>query len=573
MSTSSTPKQASRGRGRSRFVATQDYLENVESNGDSRVSSEVPSRRATSTLPRKRPSESIATRPNQRTTEPPRKASYAVEELVNESPLEYFKKPTKSKVLTESSFETTSKPSRRSSLVETQPVTAASEVSKSTEDLGSNSIIQENSVSLDSSITESLEEQPIDTTLKTNTLDLPGDAARETLNEVPKTTPQVTTSKPIEAQRIHNGANRRNNLRSRASENVVTSKTPETTRTRVRTRAPKKLEVATVSNSAPPRNIDRTTRRKSVPPTPPPVLFTPEVIRTESRFTPEKRAEPAEGKQKSSLDLITSRSRDVRRRTAAPSAVTTAKTVDQPTRRTNFRTRVGNPPPIQTFSSRNSLRARDVPPVIDEQKLEVLPLFASEPKTVRPVTRSRTRERTSRHSEPTTNPPSRTTRSRSRSRNTLIPEDTLLTSATENDLKFTKPNETPAIVSVSVNVETRTESSFKRKQSFKRPQVKESVVSEVSEVTSKRTVPRRRNKQENSVLQKTKLQIEKNKLSGKVPGARGNRKSEVKLAQIKKSKGDGSDEIDESDNYPAPFKALIQAKKNKVSVFPIESVA
>lgn len=113
-----------------------------------------------------------------------------------------------------------------------------------------------------------------------------------------------------------------------------------------------------------------------------------------------------------------------------------------------------------------------------------------------------------------------------------------------------------------MNVETRTETSVKRKVATRAPIVKESVIAEVSEVTSKRTVTRRKNLGlKNLISAKIKTEKPKVTVSQAVTSSRGKKKSEV-LGEMKKS-GENSEEVDESDNYPEPFKALIQAKKNK----------
>lgn len=505
-----------------------------------------------------------------RTSEVPRKSSYAVEEIVNERPTEYLKKSSKSSksnILSEQSYEAPNFPSRRNSAAATQPRTDTPELSESTENLVGNSIIPDIPVSPSSPSPELLEDQPLDTTLKTNTLDLPSEATPEEIKDITKTVPQIssTTKSTIDSPRSQNNfnGNRRNNGRSRVGNNVadnpVTSRVPESTRGRVRTRAPKKIGESFVPNSVPTRTVDRSSRRKPAQ-TPQPLSAV--ATQSDFQFRPAKRIDPL-ASERGSIDLSASRTRDVRRRTATPTTTTTTITVDQQSRRSSFRKKNGNPSSVQTFPSRNSVREKETPTIIDEQKLEVLPLFESEPKTVRPASKSRTRERTSRKIETTTRASSRTSRSRGRARNSVIPEETFLTSATETDVTFTKPD-FPSIVSVSVNVETRTESSFKRRPASKKPQVKESVVSEITEVTSKRTIPRRRNNSENSVLGKSKTDSQKNKIREKIVAFRGHRKSEVKLSAIKKSKGGSSDEIDESDNYPEPFKALIQAKKSQV---------
>lgn len=93
--------------------------------------------------------------------------------------------------------------------------------------------------------------------------------------------------------------------------------------------------------------------------------------------------------------------------------------------------------------------------------------------------------------------------------------------------------------------------------------MKESVIAEVNEVTSKRTVIRRKSiGLKNVISAKIKEDKPKAPVGQVVTSSRGVKKSEVNLAEVKKA-SENSEEIDDSDNYPEPFKALIQAKKNK----------
>lgn len=460
---------------------------------------------------------------------------------MNEGPSEYFKKPTKSKVFPETSLEVTNSPSRRNSIAGTSSSTEASEPFRSTETIFSNSIIPESVIGFNSPSTEAPDEL-LDTTLKTNTLDLPNDTSEE-IGDFSKTVPQATTTKPSDTQRSSNGSNRRSNNRSKVinnpAENKESNRTPETSRNRARTRITKIADSTNIPNPVPSRVVDRSVRRR------PGTL--PEDIQTDTRSKLTRKTEiPA--------DIPVSRNREVRRRTATPATPTVTRGTEESTPRNSFRNR-------PTFSSRSSIRLKDSIPIIDEQKLEVLPLFESEPKTVRPPTRSRSREKSSKTPDTTTQATSRSSRARARPRTTVTAEENFLTSATENDLRFTKPIQSPSIVSVSVNVETRTESSLRRKLVNKKPHVKESVVSEITEVTSKRSIPRRKNNIGNP---KNKAENQSNKIREKIHAFRGHKRSEVKLNEIKKAKGDNSDEIDESDNYPEPFKALIQSKKTQV---------
>ncbi|XP_066145063.1 mucin-2-like isoform X6 [Euwallacea fornicatus] len=186
-------------------------------------------------------------------------------------------------------------------------------------------------------------------------------------------------------------------------------------------------------------------------------------------------------------------------------------------------------------TSRSSQRFRsrqpDMPPNIDESKLEVLPLFERESKTLvsSPVIRPKSKPSINRRSG----------------------IDHMHVSATENDVKFVEKPTTNGATRVSV---TKTESvqsstiSTPLASSTSLPVVKESVIAEVNQVISKSTITRRK----------------------KVPKAkaaeilsRGTKKAEIKLTDVGKKKKSSEEEIGEDDNYPAPFKALIQSKKSK----------
>lgn len=531
-----------------------------------KTSGEIPSRRASS----RRRSEEAASIPRvtPRTTVAPRKNSYAVEENVNEEPFDYFKKSPKAKSLNEA----VTPSSRRSSVSAPQSRTDSPkpEIPESTENLVSNSIIPEGPIPQNIPSTELLEEQPLDTTVKSNTLDIPSETSPEEFNDFTKTVAQLsTTAKPDESYVPQNGGSRRNTIRSRGNNNVAekpfTAQIAEGSKSRGRTRAPKKLDQQFIPNAVPVRNVERPSRRRGTNSNAVPQATNAEKVQPDFQFKPARKTD-SPVVQRSSLDQSSPKIREVRRRPAVSTA--SRGIIEQQGRRINGRTKTGNPPPSQIFPSRNAnaARSRELPQIIDEQKLEVLPLFESEPKTVRPSTRSRVKERTLRTVEGTTKPTKKVVRSRGKARNSVSAEDVFLTSATETDLKFTKPNDSPSVISVSVNVETRTESSssFKRRPVNKKPQIKESVVSQITEITSKQTIPRRKNSNQNLISARSKVDSQKNRIKEKIIASRGNKKSEIRLNEIKRSKGDGSDEIDESDNYPEPFKALINAKKSQV---------
>ncbi|XP_076273922.1 uncharacterized protein LOC143204885 isoform X4 [Rhynchophorus ferrugineus] len=215
-------------------------------------------------------------------------------------------------------------------------------------------------------------------------------------------------------------------------------------------------------------------------------------------------------------------------------------------------------------------RFSDGAPKIDESKLEVLPLFEREPKADSSIRSRGQRSRTS------------------ISRRQGFAEDRMQVSATEDDVKFVdKPTTaftrvtvtrtesveastsrarlSTRMVSSSTSTTSKVSSSTKSTPTTKRttttttaspttkkvvPVIKESVVAEVNAVTSKSTITRRK-----KVVKPTKVSE---------TAARGSKKSEVKLSDLSVKKN-GEDEVDEEDNYPEAFKALIQAKKQEVN--------
>ncbi|KAF7268097.1 hypothetical protein GWI33_018733 [Rhynchophorus ferrugineus] len=215
-------------------------------------------------------------------------------------------------------------------------------------------------------------------------------------------------------------------------------------------------------------------------------------------------------------------------------------------------------------------RFSDGAPKIDESKLEVLPLFEREPKADSSIRSRGQRSRTS------------------ISRRQGFAEDRMQVSATEDDVKFVdKPTTaftrvtvtrtesveastsrarlSTRMVSSSTSTTSKVSSSTKSTPTTKRttttttaspttkkvvPVIKESVVAEVNAVTSKSTITRRK-----KVVKPTKVPE---------TTARGSKKSEVKLSDVSVKKN-GEDEVDEEDNYPEAFKALIQAKKQEES--------
>ncbi|XP_057669633.1 mucin-2-like isoform X4 [Diorhabda carinulata] len=229
--------------------------------------------------------------------------------------------------------------------------------------------------------------------------------------------------------------------------------------------------------------------------------------------------------------------------------------------------KLSNITPTTSAPNGNRLRSREMP-VFDEQKLEVLPLFEEEPKLLHTrftnraddtLSRSvkkevsnedtspkrgentdiRTEKRVAFNEKPIFNEKNATV-SRSRRRGN---SDSTQKSINKTETTITKPTNTPSRSKVVVNAGTKTESSVEQALPIRKNEIKESVVSEVNEVTSRRKISRKK------VANLTELQ-EKSRSSG----LRGNKKSE-------ESTKASSEEIGESDNYPEEFKALIKAKK------------
>ncbi|XP_048525428.1 mucin-5AC isoform X1 [Dendroctonus ponderosae] len=218
---------------------------------------------------------------------------------------------------------------------------------------------------------------------------------------------------------------------------------------------------------------------------------------------------------------------------------------------TTAKSAVERKPLKESFRSRS--RFPISPPIIDETKLEVLPLFEREPKSL-VSTRSRGRGRSS------------------VSRRSSV--DHMHVSATENDVKFVEKPTTSAFSRVTVTraepveastgrarLSTRVTSSTEAPKSSSptpetttraktSPRIKESVVSEVNQVISKSTITRRK-------------KVSKAKAAEML--SRGNKKAELNPQEKSRS---SEEDVGEEDNYPEPFKALIQAKKSKGEVRP-----
>lgn len=205
-----------------------------------------------------------------------------------------------------------------------------------------------------------------------------------------------------------------------------------------------------------------------------------------------------------------------------------SNTVEAPIRETTTESR---------DAPRNRPRVRNIPPIIDEQILEVLPLFESEVKTVVPIKK---RLHSSRESA--------------------------------NQIKISTSNEIQAD-SPRTRVETKTEKSEKIEIRTSKPLIKESVETKVSEVVTKRKLGRQ-------VVRKVKINKPEpgnvNKINDKsvettektvttVTPSRGHARAEIKKDKGKSLLSSSEEDVGDSDNYPEPFKALIQAKIAKQS--------
>nr|XP_015834645.1 PREDICTED: mucin-2 isoform X6 [Tribolium castaneum] len=572
------PQPKTARRGRARFTLTSESPQ-----VDEPKRPETPSRRLSS---RRRPSETHLATPVKIAK------SYEVEEIVDEAPLEAlrrpksklfsetpiesFRKPSNSKLYTEAKFEETPVESirRPSSKLYNEPKfeeTPVESVRRPSAKLYTEAKFHETSerrpvksrvltetkfeaqnapssnALFQPSTTENLDEiiksigdvldttsssVPLSSTLSSSSLE---SLSSELTSEVTKIDNDISRTQPETTTPITSRTTRRSNGRSRS--NVAASPTVAS-RVRSRTRATRRPEEPSPAPTAG-RTVHRGARRRNEPPSVesrtrgPPVIQAAETVEAPTRSRNGRRTPGTAARRNEEVTV--------------PEKVT----LDLPQSR-----RLGSRKSVETttFRSRSRTRSRDIPPIIDEQKLEVLPLFERESKTVRPLRSGNSRRRN------------------------INSAEEVETSATENDIKVgpKPPKET-------VVVETRTESTIKRRKIIskvsrrstttskptvqtskttvqtpkstivtRKPVVKESVISEVSEVTSKRTVSRQ-NKAARTKTESPKFV------------QRGTKKSEINLTNVKSKSSvtSSEEEIDDSDNYPEQFKALLQAKKQK----------
>ncbi|CAH1124244.1 unnamed protein product [Ceutorhynchus assimilis] len=239
------------------------------------------------------------------------------------------------------------------------------------------------------------------------------------------------------------------------------------------------------------------------------------------------------------------------RKTDAPPEITTVFSTEKPILKNNIRSRSRFP---------------DTPPRLDESKLEVLPLFERETKATNSVRFRGSRSRSGlnkRHGvdhmdasatendvkfveKPTTSAFTRVTVSRTESFEASTSRSRLSTRVASSSTTEV-PNKRSLSTRAPVTTTTTAPETTTRKITRAPPIIKESVVAEFNQVTSKSTITRRK-----KVSKAKATEI----------GSRGNKKAEVKLLDGQKKKTSDED-IGEEDNYPEPFKALIQAKKLK----------
>lgn len=237
-----------------------------------------------------------------KTTERTVKASYEVDEVVNESPIDSFRRQSKPRVLTESHFESIHAPQRKlidpvqAISEETSPLPTLEELFKTIDTSPGNVAVVETSSAppeTTNDIGGSVSAEISDTTFKTNPLDISSEASKS--NEITRefTKSQViTTPKPTEPRRSQNGA-RRNNVRSRSSSvEVLEEVSPQAPRSRSRTRPTRRPEETSTqaSQAVTSRASHRPSRRRPEAETSKksPAVFVAEETQTISRLRPGK---------------------------------------------------------------------------------------------------------------------------------------------------------------------------------------------------------------------------------------------------------------------------------------------
>lgn len=416
------------------------------------------------------------------------KKSYEVKEIVDEPPArDQFRKSSKPRVVTENSFEAKNAPPTH--LFQPSTTESIEEVLKN---IGA--VTEDNTSLLSSTV--------ISTSVTTEAI---VDAIPKIEDEVNRNQPEAVSSSTTTTK-----LPRKNIIRTRTQLNNAPSavREPATSPLRSRPKYVRKNEISPESTTLAPRSPSRSARRRTEG-----ISVTTKATREIDAGAAEKVELPARSRTGRKIkgatvgrnpDKVAAQTNhSYQRRKEAPEK----NEINLPSsRKSNIRSNVETTPKIRTRS-----RFRDTTPLIDEQKLEVLPLFERETKTVKPIRQNKIpKQINSFHAE------------------------AIEMSATENDVTVV-----PKPPKQSVIIETRTESSFQRRKSFpKKPAIRETVISQVSEVTSKRSIPR------TTAAQKPK---------------------KTKIVEVKKNSllSSSEEDIGESDNYPPQFKALLQAKKSK----------
>lgn len=288
------PHPPSRGRGRSRFTATPEYAEISE---PTKPPSESTSRRLTS---RKRVSDTTerrSTRPTEKSVKP---STYEVDEVVNESPIDPFKRQSKPRVLTESHFESIHAPKKKLidpiQAINAEPTPILEELFRTVDSSIANTAAPETSSSQPETTNDiGGSAEVTDTTFKTNLLDISSEISKS--NEITREftkSQAITTPKPTESRRAQNGV-RRNNIRSRTSIADVSEEASQAPRSRSRVRPTRRPEetVTQANQGVPSRVVNRPSRRRPETSTPlaeasrkGPTLFVAEETQTVPRSKP-----------------------------------------------------------------------------------------------------------------------------------------------------------------------------------------------------------------------------------------------------------------------------------------------
>ncbi|CAH0560276.1 unnamed protein product [Brassicogethes aeneus] len=483
------PQSPPRGRGRARFSTTPEFTKISETQKDE----SAPARKRVNPVALER-----------RTPPAIPSRTYAVQENVEDSPIESFRRQSKPRILTESRFEARNAPKK----VVSEPASKPDTVDELFNSYGSNAADKTEAATAETTVKQEVTSEAESSTASTEAAKQENEIKRETT----RSQSEVTTPKTAPKRRT-------NVIRSRVNPSQVPAESTTTGRSRVRTRATRRPDESSSTAAPLLRSSGRSSRRNGAS------LFVaeesqdaPSRSRTGRRINAREEVVPG--------DLITAsttRTRVVTNR--KPLGSTTIKPTTG--RRGSSRFASSLPSTTTVIPARDAVtpkktlrsRTRVTPPVFDETKLEVLPLFEVEAKTVLP------------------------------------PGDILKPSASGSKSRYpSKPNDISSRVTVSHRVETRRQTYFRQKTTTRKPQIKETVVAQISEVTSRSS--RKRN---NEIPVDAKSRVTQPRISIGSVASRRKPASALNRSTLTKSE----EEIDDSDNYPPQFKALLQAKKLK----------